>query len=147
MAGVLIGIARKSLRRGPVETLDASEISVALGIEGDRIGSSSTRRKVTVLRAEDWAATCAEIQAELPWTTRRANLLVEGLPLLVNMRQRILRIGGVILQITGETEPCSRMGEAHIALPDALSKAWRGGVTCQVNAGGRVCLNDPVIFE
>lgn len=144
MNGVLRGIAFKRTRRGAVETAAQSHISVAKGVAGDRLGATSKRRQVTVLRVEDWADTCAEIGTDLPWTSRRANLLVEGLPSFKGKTGEQLRIGTCVLEITGETDPCSRMGEIHIALPDALTPNWRGGATCKVISDGDVDVGDIV---
>jgi MOSC domain-containing protein YiiM len=146
MRGILRGIAFKRARRGVVETTAQSHISVASGIAGDRIGKSSKRRQVTVLRAEDWADVVAEIGADLTWTARRANLLIEGLPSFKGRAGQQLRIGNCILHITGETDPCSRMGEIHMALPDALTPQWRGGATCTVIADGDVAVGDDIIL-
>ncbi len=140
----LIGIAFKRQRRGEVETTGHTHISVSAGIANDRIGSASKRRQITVLRAEDWAAAVADVGAELPWTVRRANLLVEGLPTLASTAGQYLNVGCVKLLITGECDPCSRMGEIHIALPDALTPEWRGGLTCTVIDGGDIAIGDNV---
>jgi len=55
-----------------------------------------------------------------------------------------VRIGGVVLEITEETKPCSRMDEAHDGLRQALVPEWRGGVTCRVISGGPLTIGDPV---
>lgn len=146
MSGRLLGIARKSVRRGPIERLDSVRITPERGVEGDRIGASATRRKVTILRAEDWADACRDVGVALDWTARRANLLVEGLPSFEDGIGRRLRIGSAVLEINGETEPCSRMFEAHIGLPDALTPHWRGGACCHVVMAGCVSLGDEAGF-
>src|SRR5262249_12292836 len=79
---------------------------------------------------------------DLPWTTRRANLLVEGVE-LPHAAGGILRIGPVRLEVTAQTYPCARMEEAHAGLLSALAKAWRGGGTCRVLEGGPIALGDP----
>jgi MOSC domain-containing protein YiiM len=142
--GRLLGIARKAVRAGAVELLESAAVTLAGGVEGDRIGKISKGRQVTVLRAEDWAAACAEIGADLPWTARRANLLIEGLEL--PFTQARLLIGDLVLSITGETEPCSRMYTPHIGLPDALLRG-RGGRTCRVLSPGKIRVGDLVSLE
>jgi MOSC domain-containing protein YiiM len=144
--GVLRGIAFKRTRRGVVETVAQVCISVEAGVAGDRIGRTSKRRQVTVLRSEDWADAVTDVGTDLPWTARRANLLVEGLPSFKGRTGQQLKIGACILRITGETDPCSRMGEIHIALPDALVPNWRGGATCTVIADGDVAVDDDIIL-
>lgn len=111
-------------------------VGLVTGLEGDFRGRTRNRQ-VTVLSREAWAAACAAVGADLPWTTRRANLLVEGLDLEETTGQR-LHIGEVVLEITGETRPCTRMEEAHAGLREALTPGWRGGVTCRVVTPGTV---------
>ena len=79
----------------------------------------------------------------LPWTTRRANLLVAGVR-LPRASGGILQIGSVRLEVTAQTYPCARMEDARPGLLKALAREWRGGVTCRVVEGGRDCHRDPV---
>ena len=79
----------------------------------------------------------------LAWTTRRANLYIEGLR-LPRAKGSILRVGPVVLEVTGQTNPCHRMEEAYAGLLSALHPAWRGGVTCSVREAGHIRIGDPV---
>jgi MOSC domain-containing protein YiiM len=144
MLGCLRGIAFKRTRRGAMEAAAQSTISVSKGVANDRLGSTSKRRQVTVLRAEDWAVACAELGVDLPWTSRRANLLVEGLPGFKGKTGEQLRIGTCALEITGECDPCSRMDEVCSGLQTALAIDWRGGATCRVLFEGDVAIDDAV---
>jgi len=144
--GRLIGIARRPERRAPMEEIDAGEIGVESGLEGDHKGPKFPRRRITVLAIEDWRRALAELSdlagpVPLPWTVRRANLLVEGVR-LPRAAGAILEIGPVALEVTFPTQPCRRMDEAHPGLLKALHPDWRGGVTCRVLAGGHVRLGD-----
>ena len=134
----LMGIAIKPKRLQPMHTVAAVELSVALGLTGDCRGKPGPRQ-VTVLSQTAWRAACTELGVDLPWTTRRANLLVDDLPLLESAGSRIV-IGQAVLEITGETEPCSRMEKAHSGLFEALKHDWRGGVCCKVIQGGALAL-------
>ncbi|MDX2203569.1 MAG: MOSC domain-containing protein [Hyphomicrobiaceae bacterium] len=143
-AGVVRGLARRPARRAPMQTLTEVSITPAAGLEGDSKGVKFLRRQVTILSVEDWEDACRDAGAPaLPWTARRANLLVAGL-LLPRARGAILGIGTVRLEVTGQTSPCRRMEEVHRGLLKALFPDWRGGLTCRVLEGGRVCLGDPV---
>lgn len=131
-----------------METLDAVAIGVATGVDGDHKGLKYPNRAVTVLSVEDWRAAIADLAdlagpVPLPWTVRRANLLVEAVR-LPRARGGQLRIGPVLLEITGETFPCQRMDEAHPGLLRALAPAWRGGVTCRVVEPGTARVGDAV---
>ena len=145
MKGKLIGISVRPAEGAPIQELADASIQVKGGLEKDyRRGGGA--RAVTVLAREDWEAACREAGADLPWTTRRANLLIEGIPLGESEGRR-LRIGPVLLEITGETRPCSIMEAAHGGLQAALEPAWRGGVTCRVLQPGHVRSGDPVTLE
>ena len=130
----LLGIAIKPKRLQPMHELNAVELSVALGLAGDSRGKPGPRQ-VTLLSQTAWRAACADLSVALPWTTRRANLLVDDLPLFESTGARIL-IGDAVLEITGETDPCSRMEKAQQGLFEALRRDWRGGVCCRVVRGG-----------
>jgi len=130
----LLGIAIKPKRLQPMHELDAVELSVALGLVGDSRGKPGPRQ-VTLLSQTAWRAICADLGMELPWTTRRANLLVDDLPLFQSSGARIL-LGQAVLEITGETDPCARMETAQQGLFEALRRDWRGGVCCRVVRGG-----------
>lgn len=143
-AGRLIGIARRGRRLAPMQEVGSAAISCAAGLEGDFKGAKYPRRQITVLAREGWEAALAALGgADLPWTARRANLLVEGVR-LPRAAGGILQIGGVRLEVTGQTYPCGRMEAAHAGLLAALAEDWRGGVTARVLEGGSVALGDEV---
>jgi len=142
MTGRLIGIARAAQLRAPLEELSVVQISVESGIEGDARGVKP-RRQVTVLFREGWEAACREIASQLPWTTRRANLYVEGFKFPREPGWR-LRVGGVVLEVTQETAPCELMERAHAGLRSAMTPDWRGGVCCSVVRGGEIRIGSMV---
>jgi MOSC domain-containing protein YiiM len=142
--GRLIGLAWRSARLEPMQVMEAGTITQAAGLVGDFKGLKFRKRQITVLAIEDWRAACEAVGApDLPWTSRRANLLVEGLA-LPRARGSILGLGAVRLEVTGQTYPCVRMEQVHKGLLRALASDWRGGLTCTVLAGGPVRLGDPV---
>lgn len=125
-----------------MELLEDATLDEEAGVVGDSRGRSAGRQ-VTVLAREAWQEACDELGRELPWTTRRANLLVEGVD-LPRQAGRRLGVGDALLEITGETEPCQRMDDAAPGLRRSLRPGWRGGVTCRVVTGGRVRPGDAV---
>ena len=145
IAGRVLAIARRNRTRAPMETLDSTTITVAAGIDGDCRGALP-KRQVTLLTREGWEAACAALGEDLPWTTRRANILVEGLALAAT-EGSIVHIGDVALRITGETDPCTRMEEQATGLREALAPEWRGGVTCEVTQGGAIAVGDVARLE
>lgn len=143
--GRLVGIARRERKRAPMELLEHARVEEGTGVGRDFRGRPG-KRQVTVLSAAGWRAACDELGQELPWTARRANLLVDGIP-LAGSAGRHLIIGSLRLEITGELDPCSRMDEAAEGLRQALTPDWRGGVTCRVLAGGEIGLGNSVRLE
>ncbi len=137
--GKLLGIATRPALKAPMHEMSLARITTEQGVEGDVRGKPG-RRQVTVISSSAWDTVCSEIKAgRLPWTTRRANLLVDG----VELKGKIgydLRIGSAVLTITGETRPCERMNQACAGLMLALKPDWRGGVTCRVSRSGDVAV-------
>ena len=131
-----------------MKTASAVEITEGGGLVGDHAGKYPDRL-VTVLARESWDSALGALQPALEsgeafeWTVRRANLLTEGVE-LPRAEGGVIQIGGVVLQVTGQTWPCKRMEEARSGLLKALAKEWRGGVTCKVSTPGHVSLDDPV---
>jgi MOSC domain-containing protein YiiM len=121
------------------------DISCEAGVVPDSRGKPG-RRQVTLLSLQSWQDACAVLGTELPWTTRRANLLIDGLRFSAADIGRILRIGEAELQIMLETDPCPRMDAQHDGLTAALTPDWRGGVCCRVLIDGTVRTGDAVVF-
>lgn len=140
----LRGIARRAQSKGPMEELPLCHVTTGQGVDGDFRGQPGSRQ-VTVLSLESWRDACAALGMELPWFTRRANLLVEGVRFSRASVGDILRIGGELeLEITRETDPCHRMDALQPGLKTALQPDWRGGVCCRVLKSGDIALGDVV---
>ncbi|MEM1070738.1 MAG: MOSC domain-containing protein [Planctomycetota bacterium] len=116
--------------------VDQAEVTKSDGVSQDFRGGPG-ERQVTVLAAEDWQAACDQVGKELPWTHRRANLFIEGVP-LCETTGMVICIGDVQLEVTGETDPCGRMDQAEPGLREALTPHWRGGVCCRVLQSGTI---------
>lgn len=139
--GILLGIARAPALRATLVEVEEAEVGGAGGISGDARGRKSGRQ-VTVLFREGWENACRELGVTLPWVTRRANLLIEGIAPPREGGQ--LRIGDLVLEVTQETQPCHLMEAAHRGLKRALTPEWRGGVCCRVVRGGKIRVGDHV---
>lgn len=138
--GTLLGIGYKREKYGAVITVESAKVGLTTGVAQDIRGAAG-KRQVTVLSKSSFDAACAELGKELVWTTRRANLLVDGIE-LEGKTGNYICIGDLVLEITGETTPCYRMDEQCDGLKDALKPAWRGGVTCRVIQEGIIQLGD-----
>jgi MOSC domain-containing protein YiiM len=139
----LLDIAFRPKSRAQMQTKTETMVSKVAGIEDDFRGKPG-KRQVTVLSLEQWQLACSEIGTTLPWTVRRANLLVNGVSFDSAMVGQQIKIGQLVLLITRETDPCPRMDAQHQGLTQALTPNWRGGVCCQVIADGRVKVGDQV---
>jgi len=140
--GRLVGIARREQKRAPMETLETAEISDQTGVALDSRGKPG-ERTVTVISARTWREVCAELGQDIPWTTRRANLLVDDID-LPRSAGHIIDVGDVRLRVTVEVAPCFRMDEQVEGLTALLQPDWRGGVGCTVLQNGVVSIGDPV---
>ncbi len=144
---ILYGIAIKSASRAPMQLVGSAEVNLGQGVVGDWRGKGGFfhKRQVTLISLQQWEEVCKELGQDLPWTTRRANLCISGLEFEPDDVGAIIRIGpSVALEVTGETEPCKRMDEAHPGLKQALASKWRGGVTCKVINAGTIQVNNQV---
>ena len=124
-------------------TITPGEGVVAPHTAGADLRGKPGRRQVTVLTTEGWTQACKELGRQLPWTTRRANVLLSDVTIDAAWATGThLQIGDALLLITGETAPCARMDEQAAGLRAALGRAWRGGVTCRVVQAGTVRVGD-----
>ena len=144
--GRLIAIARRAQRYAPMQEISSAAITVERGLEGDHKGAKFAKRQITIMSIEAWQTAIAELGGEalnLPWTTRRANLLVEGVR-LPRARGGVVRIGGAEFEVWYPTQPCQRMEKAYPGLLKALHPDWRGGIACSVQRGAMVHVGDDV---
>jgi MOSC domain-containing protein YiiM len=149
--GVLAGIARHGRPRGPIEVLEHVHVSVETGLAGDFRGAvkpgRQAKRQVSLIERIDWDAAMAELGVDHHWSSRRANLLVEGLD-LPQRPGAMVRIGDeVALEIMVECDPCSRMEEIEPGLKAALTPDWRGGALARVISGGEIRVGDSIRVE
>ena len=136
-----IGVRPK--RDVPMDEVEAVEVTAA-GLEGDRYGKAGGKRGVTLIQEEHLPviAALAGLDRVAPATLRR-NLVVSGLP-LVALKGRRFRIGEVLLEGTGDCDPCSRM---EAALGEGGYNAMRnhGGLCARILEGGWIALGDAVV--
>ena len=134
-------IAYRTRPKAPMTEIERVEISCEQGLLPDFRGKPG-KRQVTLLSVQSWQDACAELDAELPWTFRRANILIDGLRFSADDVGRIIRLGEAELQVMIETDPCQRMDAQHQGLTAALLPDWRAGVCCKVLKGGAVRIGD-----
>ena len=149
--GTLAGIARHARPKAAIEVIEHALVTVDGGITGDFRGAVKPggrgRRQVTLMERRDWDAAMADLDRDIPWQERRVNLLVDGLDLPQSPGAQ-LRIGAdVLVSVTGECDPCSRMETIAAGLKAALTPDWRGGVTAKVISGGEIAVGDEIRIE
>ena len=142
--GTLQGIWVKEVRGKPMNAVDEAK---ALPNQGfDRGVGEASSRQLTVLAAEAWAEAEATLGVSVDPALRRANLLVAGID-LARTTGRVLRVGDLRLEITGETKPCHQMDAAVDGLRTALAPDWRGGAHGVVIAEASIRVGDPVSWD
>jgi hypothetical protein len=138
--GRLEAIWTKRAHRGPMDARLTAYAAPGKGLEG--CAGNSRIRQITLIEQEVWNELMRETGGNAPPSARRANLMVSGMPLL-HSRNRLLRIGPVVLRIAGGTTPCEAMEGVLPGLQKAMSPDWRGGVFAQVLTGGALTVGDP----
>lgn len=140
MASSVVGIAIKEAHRAPLVEVEQAEI-VDSGLVGNV--EQKEHRRVTLMDRRQWAEVQSELGMELPWTTRRANILTEGL-VMADLMGKSLQIGDVELLVEGETVPCGLMDEYFPGLNEALKPDWRGGAYARVVKPGEIRVGDTI---
>ena len=143
-AGRLDWIGLRLARRGAVVSVTQVQADAEHGLSGDRYTGRSGSRQVSLIQAEHLAAIGAYLggPAVAPERLRR-NLVVSGINLL-GTRDRHLRIGPVLLAITGPCHPCSRM-EEELGEGGYNAVRGHGGLTARVLEAGVMRLGDAVV--
>jgi MOSC domain-containing protein YiiM len=114
------------------------------GLVGDRYSGGSGKRGVTLIQAEHLPVIAAlSGHASVAAALLRRNVVVSGLPLIA-LKERRFRIGDVVLEGTGECDPCSNMEKA---LGPGGFNAMRshGGLCARIVEGGVFRIGDSVI--
>ena len=145
MSGRLEAIWLKQERGGTMDAVAEVTAEVGGGLAGDA-NFGRTRRQVTLIEKEVFDALKDEFGSLVDPALRRANLMVSGVR-LADTRDRKLRIGDCLLQVRGETRPCTLMEDQLTGLRDALDPGWRGGVFCTVLSDARIQVGDEVRWE
>ncbi|HSG08788.1 MAG TPA: MOSC domain-containing protein [Longimicrobiales bacterium] len=141
--GTVDAIWIKRMKLGPMDAVDSATLVADTGIVG--CSNQKGKRQVTIIEREVFD----EIRRTLPDAEphmRRANFMVSGIR-LENTRRHILTLGGVRIEIWGETRPCERMDAQCHGLTAALDPHWRGGAYGVVLDDGEVRVGDAVSIQ
>jgi MOSC domain-containing protein YiiM len=129
----------------PMEPRQRVEVVTDHGLEGDRKARRGSRGQVTLVSADELEEVAGELGLPIaPGATRR-NVTVSGLvpPRRPGAR---LRLGPLVLEVTGPAEPCRLMDEL-IGPGAARALRGRAGVRSRVLVGGALAVGDAVAVE
>ena len=145
-AGRVDWIGLRPARDVPMHAVELAEATAGKGLAGDRYGSGSGKRGITLIQAEHLPVIAAlSGHAEIAPMTLRRNVVVSGIPLIA-LKGRRFRIGDVLLEGTDPCDPCSRM-EAALGPGGYNAMRGMGGLCARILEGGSLRLGDAVIAE
>jgi MOSC domain-containing protein YiiM len=138
----VVAIALRPARKVPMQEVSAVQAAADGGLDGDH--PASPDRGITLLAKAQWDSVVRELGVNLPWHTRRANVLVEGMN-LAELIGKTVHLGEIEVAVKAETKPCARMDEIHPGLRAALEPDCRGGVYGRITVGGSITVGDAVV--
>ena len=137
--GEIVSIWIKRMKGGPMDSAAQAELIAGRGIRGN--ANQGGRRQVTIIDEAAWKAATDELGVNVPPEARRANVLVRGID-LENSRGQLLKLGGAVVRIFGETRPCEQMDDAAAGLRVALQPHWRAGAFGEIVEAGTIRVGD-----
>ena len=144
--GTLEWIGQRPARREPLVSVPQAELKTDSHLVGDHARPKADgKRQITLIQHEHLAAVAGYLGLAAPLDPGRLrrNLVVSGLNLLA-LKNRQIRIGDeVVLDITGECHPCSRM-EEELGAGGYNAMRGHGGLTAHIAQGGRIRVGDMV---
>ena len=142
--GVVRWIGLRPDRHAPMQAMAEVAIDAVEGVVGDRWhGRPGGNRQVTLIGDEGLHAIARFLGRDsvAPEEVRR-NLVVSGINLMA-LKERRVRVGSAVLEVTGECHPCTRM-EVILGPGGYNAVRGQGGITARVVTAGMVRVGDPV---
>ena len=144
--GYLEWIGLRPARREPLLAVPEATAEADRHLRGDHARpKSGGKRQITLIQQEHLAAVAGYLGLDEPLDPARLrrNLVVRGLNLLA-LKNRRIQIGDeVVLDITGECHPCSRM-EEELGPGGYNAMRGHGGLTASIIQGGIIRVGDAV---
>ena len=141
----LLNIWTKPAKGGQMVSHESIECITGEGLQGC-VGGKADHRQVTILSLAAWNEAQQEIGEQMEPIYRRANLLVDDID-FENSKEKILVIGDLTIELTGETKPCAQMEELHEGLRTAMKPNWRGGATGKVLNSCTITIGDSAFLQ
>lgn len=141
--GTIEWIGIRPARRDPITELEQVTIGEK-GLEGDRYaGKPDGKRMVTLIQQEHISAVASILKCPpIDPSLLRRNMVVSGINLAA-LKQNQIQIGEVILFVTGNCPPCSRM-EENLGPGGYNAMRNHGGITARVVQGGIIRRGDAI---
>jgi MOSC domain-containing protein YiiM len=147
--GRVVWIGVRPARRAPMVAVVEATASAGRGLAGDRHAGrcrGGGARQVTLVAEEHLAAIGGFLGRDpVAADLLRRNVVVSGVNLLA-LKKRRFRLGGALLEASGDCHPCSRMEEA-LGPGGYNAVRGHGGITAQVLESGRFRIGDPLCVE
>lgn len=142
--GKVVALALRPAEDAPMHVVESADAAVDGSLTGDH--ATKPERGITLISARQWRQVQKELGGDIPWHTRRANVLVDcdGMGTLIG---RTIRVGEVVVDVKNETKPCEVMDRQQPGLREALKPDCRGGIYGQIVRGGRIRVGDPVTLQ
>lgn len=140
--GLVTWLGLRPARLAPMLSPASLVLTPGQGVAGDHYSSATQgARQVTVIAAEHLAAIGSYLgQDSAPPELLRRNVVVRGINLGA-LKSRRFRLGGAVLECSGECHPCSKM-ERLLGVGGYNAVRGHGGITARVLEGGEVRLGD-----
>jgi MOSC domain-containing protein YiiM len=147
--GKVVWIGVRPATRQPMRVVGTVEAIAGRGLAGDRTAEKSrpgNARQVTLIQAEHLQAVAQLLQRENvdPAQTRR-NVVIGGVNLL-SLKGHRFRLGGALLEMTGECHPCSLM-EVQLGQGGYNAMRGHGGITARVLESGLIGMGDTLSVD
>ncbi len=141
MTGKVEWIGIRPERKAPVIGKKTVNVDLESGIEGDH--PASANRQVTIISQEQLESVSTAMGTDVidPAATRR-NIMISGLD-FGTLENSKIRIGDVLLEITGPCRPCERM-DKNLGDGGRLAMENKGGWTTRVIEQGAISIGDAV---
>lgn len=144
--GRLEWIGLRPARREPLLSVPEATVETDRHLTGDHARpKAGGKRQITLVQHEHLAAVGGYLGLDAPVDPGRLrrNLVVSGLNLLALKNRQVLIGDTVVLEITGECHPCSRM-EEELGPGGYNAMRGHGGITARIVQGGPIRVGDVV---
>ncbi|SAK66019.1 MOSC domain-containing protein [Caballeronia ptereochthonis] len=141
--GGVVWIGLRVARRAPLQVVESALAVAGVGLEGDHYGRRDGNRQVTLIQAESLRAIASHLGLDdVSPSDLRRNIVTKGINLHA-LKDRRFRIGGAVLEASGECHPCSRMEETF-GVGGYNAVRGFGGITARVVEGGAIDLSSAI---